>query len=622
MPTPFIQEMMDRAANQGKPGYDIFGDPVAGIPLAGGGAASQESITRGHLTPATPIVVPPPALDTTNHNAIIAGGQEMIDQNTKALFGAGGEYDQIAKLLGDNQPKSLETAYNAAYGMSGIDVAQQEALNKQNTVRSAQAKLAGIQAQIQGVVSRRDAENLRLEQTINQGTTGVGGAGGIAPSSFLNVRQQEVSRRAAIEALPLQAQALAAQAEVAGAQGNAEYAQSTLKMAQDKLNTAFDLKKADATAQYNYKKDLQDKIWNYLTDKEKTRLATLQKADDKKFTEQQANINDVHNAAQTLMAAGQGELAAKMWKLDEKSPTFKQDFAALQAQAKATTAIGVKTTMGVDLTGLPTSFSNAIQAGKTGSDLLNSLPALDKATLQSILDYGKNPANLSLRKSAGESQSEREKFLSMAHLIDPTYDETQYGTRSAIKKDFNSGKSAQNIRSLNTAVGHLQTLSDAGTKLENASLPVWNKIANLGITAVGDSRVVAFNTAATAVESELASVFKGMGATDQEIKAWRENINSSQSPAQMKGAIDTAIELMGSRLQALTNQYEIGIGKPKDFRILSNNSRQILEGLGVDVNALDPMKTAQEGMQNTAKGQTTVINGHTYVSDGTQWVLQ
>lgn len=249
-----------------------------------------------------------------------------------------------------------------------------------------------------------------------------------------------------------------------------------------------------------------------------------------------------------------------------------------------------------NVSGAPAGFVAAMEAGATGSELLNTLTPVDKATVQALLDYTKNPANLSLRKGAGESQSEREKFLGMAHLIDPSYDETQYAARSAVKKDFTSGKSAQNIRSLNTAVGHLNSLSEAADNLDNASVGLWNKVKNVGLSAVGDPRVVAFNTAATAVEGELASVFKGMGATDQEIKVWRDNLSSSQSPEQLHAAIDTAIELMGSRMQALSSQYEIGLGKPKDFKILNDKSRDILTKLGADVEALDPVADTGGGV--------------------------
>src|SRR3990167_964858 len=172
-------------------------------------------ITSDLLAPTTPFTLPQPAPDTTNYNALTANGTGQITSGMTSLFGTGSEAD----------------------------------------VRAKQAELAGIQAQIQGIVDKRDANLLKMSKDAE---------GRLITSPILNRQQAEVNRQAAIEALPLQALALAKQAEVASAQGASEYAQSALKMAQDKLNTVFELKQKDIETQYEYRKNLQDKIWNYL----------------------------------------------------------------------------------------------------------------------------------------------------------------------------------------------------------------------------------------------------------------------------------------------------------------------------------------------------------------------
>jgi hypothetical protein len=170
-------------------------------------------------------------------------------------------------------------------------------------------------------------------------------------------------------------------------------------------------------------------------------------------------------------------------------------------------------------------------------------------------------------------------LLQRAALYDPTFDVTQYPSRQKLRNDFTSGAGAKNIRSLNTAVGHLDTLNEAAKALHNVSIPWANWGKNILLTAKGDPRVTKFTTAATAVENELASLFKGTGATDQEIKQWREALNASESPAQLTGAIQSAIELMHSRQNALQQQWETGMGKPADFEIVSPQSRKVLERL-------------------------------------------
>jgi hypothetical protein len=213
------------------------------------------------------------------------------------------------------------------------------------------------------------------------------------------------------------------------------------------------------------------------------------------------------------------------------------------------------------------------------------VPEEIKRTAKMVAEYKfASPGGFALRSPYWQQ------VIAIASQINPDFDSSQWNVKYRLRQDFTSGKAALNIRSINTVVAHLETLQEKAKALNNGSAPLWNTISNYGLTQTGDPRVVAFNNAATAVENELASVFKGTGApTDQEVKQWRSNLNSSQSPEQIKAGLNTAVELMGGRIQAMTDQYERGLGQPKDFKILSDKSRTILNKIGVDVNVLDPV---------------------------------
>jgi hypothetical protein len=103
--------------------------------------------------------------------------------------------------------------------------------------------------------------------------------------------------------------------------------------------------------------------------------------------------------------------------------------------------------------------------------------------------------------------------------------------------------------------------------------------------------VTGIKTKFNAVKGEMANIFKRSGATDTEIKAWNDTITdpTTATPSSWKSFIDGSLQLMGSRIEALRNTYEQGMGKTKDFAFLSPRSRTILSGLGVDVNAIDPV---------------------------------
>ena len=146
-------------------------------------------------------------------------------------------------------------------------------------------------------------------------------------------------------------------------------------------------------------------------------------------------------------------------------------------------------------------------------------------------------------------------IIARAQGINPSFDVTMYKQRQQTRVDFSSGKAALNIRSLNTAIGHMDNLQRAADALKNTSIPAYNAAKNYGAVQTGSPTVKVFEAAASAVANELATLFKGTGATDQEIKAWRQLVNANMSPQQLDGVIQQAASLMLSRRNALEEQW-------------------------------------------------------------------
>lgn len=168
-------------------------------------------------------------------------------------------------------------------------------------------------------------------------------------------------------------------------------------------------------------------------------------------------------------------------------------------------------------------------------------------------------------------------------LTNYTYDSTKYPAIQKARTDFApGGKEYQNIKSLNTAVGHLQTLQEKSDALKNSSVGWWNTVANYGLSATGDPRVQNFQQAVNAVSSEMSAIFKNSGTTDQDISSWKEQINSSESPEQLQGSIKTMVELMKSRLEAISGTYEQTMGVKLPMEVLSPQSLSILSSFGLD----------------------------------------
>lgn len=216
-------------------------------------------------------------------------------------------------------------------------------------------------------------------------------------------------------------------------------------------------------------------------------------------------------------------------------------------------------------------------------------PAL-AAEVKGIADYTIDPA-----KSVALKGGRREYVLGLVQQFDPSYDMTQFGARSAARKYFSGGGAgSQAIQSANTTIGHVADLKKDFAELHNSDYPMVNAIGNPLAIETGHKDIQAamgrFNTSADAVSSELAKVFKGSGATsEQEILEWRRGLSPNMAPAQFNASVDNLLtHLLKARLDAMRSMYETSMGKPANFKILSDESRAILQNdFGFDPTELD-----------------------------------
>jgi len=231
---------------------------------------------------------------------------------------------------------------------------------------------------------------------------------------------------------------------------------------------------------------------------------------------------------------------------------------------------------------------------KSGEDYLATLPGPLAAQVKALADGRRAfPTGSALRSP------QVQELVAAATQYDPTLDAANAATRVATRKDFTSGKAAQNITAMNTALGHLGSLSNAAAKLENRSFPLWNTVANMAEQATGDPRVKNFTLARNAVSNELMKVFRGTGGSVSEIEEWQNNIDSSDSPEQLHATITQATDLLRSRLEAMNDQYGRGMGKSGDpIQLLSPHAQQIYNkittspGLGVGDDKTPPAYSA------------------------------
>lgn len=313
---PAVLTPAQLAAQNTTLGRTQFNTAPAGTPISASTLSNPQSL----------ITVPP--AQTTNFSGTVANTNAILGANTSALTPTtdttatpSGFEGLLKDLINQPAPASAADTYTSLYGTAGIDTKQQDFAAKQQAVLDAQSRLSSVNARLKGLSAEAEAAKLAS-------------AGRRAPEFVISGEQGAIDRSLAIKALPLQVEALGAQAEVAAAQGNAALSQSILNQANDHLDRVFQITMTDAQNQYNYKKDIRDKVYQYATAAEKTKLEKLQKEDDRKFELTKIAIKNKDDIASAALSNGDAASAAKISALNPDSPTFQADLARLQGQIK------------------------------------------------------------------------------------------------------------------------------------------------------------------------------------------------------------------------------------------------------------------------------------------------
>lgn len=199
----------------------------------------------------------------------------------------------------------------------------------------------------------------------------------------------------------------------------------------------------------------------------------------------------------------------------------------------------------------------------TGDAYLKSLPAA-QANMVRALSEGRQafPTGAAMKSPYWQG------MLTSVAQYDPSFEAANYGARSATRTDFAKGKMADNIRSLNTAIGHAGRLEELIGGTASHSFKPANMVQNFAKDMTGDPGPVQFKQTAEALASELTRVFRGAGGAEADVKRQLEHLDPNASEDQKRAVISNAVELLNSRLEAVGDQYAKGMGRIQDPLVL------------------------------------------------------
>lgn len=253
-----------------------------------------------------------------------------------------------------------------------------------------------------------------------------------------------------------------------------------------------------------------------------------------------------------------------------------------------------------------------------GDEFLQTMSPAMAATVKGIAEGRQQaPSGFIMKTPFGQQ------LMAAVSQYDPTFDAVNYGARFATRKDFTAGPSANNITALNTAMAHLKSLSDSFGNLHNTDYPMLNQATNYLGNQFGNQNIQS-NTAAVGVDAEavsheLAKVFRSTGMSEGEIDAWKEKINANASPPQMKAVIQSAIDLMNGRMQALSERYNQGMGTTKQgMELLSPQAQNAYNQLSGNPQSANPSSGLSSSVQEGATA-TNPQTGQKIVFKNGQW---
>lgn len=203
--------------------------------------------------------------------------------------------------------------------------------------------------------------------------------------------------------------------------------------------------------------------------------------------------------------------------------------------------------------------------GATGDAFLQTLPP-NVATQVKALAEGR----MAFATGAGMRSPYWQQMVQLVGQYDPQFDAVNYQARAATRKDFTSGKSAMNIKSLNTAIGHAGTLNDQIDGTASTSLTPLNYVENQVKTMTGNPGPTVFKQTAQALASELTTAFRGQGGAESDVVRNLQALSENASAAQKKAVLKNAVDLLQSRLESVGDQYNHGMGTTADPLTLLN----------------------------------------------------
>ncbi len=504
------------------------------------GLASKGSTTTTNTT--SPTTTTPSTTPST-----ATSSQSNIPDNTAIQSGLQTATDQFAQGVSDIQAQKDQLAQQVSGSLNSL-------LNGTIPLTPAQNSLvSSIQTQLQ--------QNQAAQQVANQAYVGqVSEAAFRAGGEYTN---QQMSGQIA-NAVSYGVSKIA-ELDNAAAKTMATLEEQFQKDNYDVINKNYDVLTKQLDDKSASLKETYDAVNKQLVDQRNYNL------DIAKF----AQTND-QNAFDRAFKTEQQIFAEKQGAFDDK---IKSATLGLEQAKFAATQNGG----GNDIPSTPMTGSGKPDAAaqqQVLTQIASKYGAATASAVKGLADYSRLPSDFSTRNAKGMSRAD---MISLVQQYDPTYNENNAAARQAYIKglsDTHPGSVGYQLNSANTAVNHLASYANAASKLPNGPINALNAVDNSVTLNQGvRSQIASVKSDAEGFGTEFAKFLTGNAPDVNSIKEQQKGLDANNSPADIRGNVQSKIDLLSGRLETLSEQYKNTMGRTPDSNLLGTSAVSSLSKL-------------------------------------------
>lgn len=200
--------------------------------------------------------------------------------------------------------------------------------------------------------------------------------------------------------------------------------------------------------------------------------------------------------------------------------------------------------------------ADALAGSPTGDAFLQSLPPGMAEQVRQIAEGRVAPPSLSSRSPQAQA------LMRAVSKYDPEGDLATWSARHKMFTDLGSttpNSLGGQLASINTSIGHLGSLNESISDLNNSSVDILNPVINAYKQHFGSpaeqAAVKQYQTDALAAATEIPKALRGAGVAESDIKAWQKQFGPNDSPVAQHTAIKSAVDLLASRLDTINSRW-------------------------------------------------------------------